>query len=992
MAKRLVTRRLPGFRFEAESPPLSEWLPRMDVACFVGFAASGPLDVPVPVESVTQFDAIFGEDARLAWDRARGAFVHAHLAPSVRAFFANGGRRCWVVRVARTRHTRARAGANPLNLARANSFPVPGLACAVPDRDGLKVARIVPAFARACSEGSWSDSLTVSAALSARPVQVGWVAPDCSALSLVQDVPGGVRAGDLLRLNFGSGEYLLAFVGAVESAPSGAPDAPRGVSVSASRVLRLRTSSPAPPPESPTPLVARVFTTERGADDAAPATSRRAEADDFSKPHDASLLPFKNDPAAIGGQRVTLEIRMPLEDAPAPGSVVTADVPGGQLLLTVEEIGIAAAGEGPAGSLVVATGRAQWWLREPPPLPAGRLPAGELLTFELRVRQADDYALTISDLGFGASHTRCWRRLPTDEQVYRADETAPVNRPAEELWQPLGERRFPLAADDDAGSLYFPLAMPTLADQFLPPARLRASALERDGLADFDAALFLDADLAASSTADLTPRADFIRYLGPSTRSLRGIHAALSLEEVTIISAPDAAHRGWGDTDTGAARLPRISPPFARPDWWHFLDCREHAEIPLVRRPQLGHFLDCGVGVVERPRISVEVTTSETGTYTVSWHSSLRGARFVLEESASREFEGAATIFEGAGTSHTLYGRSPGDYYYRVRAEVTNEGRRQTSDWSNGAVVRVRPLSRWEQKAEADYDPAVLLAVQRALLRLSASRADLLAVLSLPEHYREEEAMAHASLLRRAGARAGVAPASAAGAGAAGVTPLGGGEEVALSYGAIYHPWLLGREGGGTGRFRAVPPDGAAGGMLARRALARGAWVAPANEALRGVVALSPTTGRERLLNLQLAQVNVVRQEPRGFLALNADTLSLEEDLREISVRRLLILLRRLALREGAAYVFEPNSPAFRRLVERGFESMLDRLLARGAFAGPTAASSYQVVAGEGLNTRESVEAGRFVVELRVAPSLPLTFMTIRLVQAGDRGFVMEVR
>ena len=42
--------RLPGVRFEAPPPPLAEVLPRMDVAVFVGFAASGPLHRPVVVE------------------------------------------------------------------------------------------------------------------------------------------------------------------------------------------------------------------------------------------------------------------------------------------------------------------------------------------------------------------------------------------------------------------------------------------------------------------------------------------------------------------------------------------------------------------------------------------------------------------------------------------------------------------------------------------------------------------------------------------------------------------------------------------------------------------------------------------------------------------------------------------------------------------------------------------------------------------------------
>ncbi len=100
-----------------------------------------------------------------------------------------------------------------------------------------------------------------------------------------------------------------------------------------------------------------------------------------------------------------------------------------------------------------------------------------------------------------------------------------------------------------------------------------------------------------------------------------------------------------------------------------------------------------------------------------------------------------------------------------------------------------------------------------------------------------------------------------------------------------------------------------------------------------------------------------------------------------------MILLRRLALRLGATYVFEPNNDAFRRMVRRGFESVLEILFLRGAFAGNTRATSFQVLV---TLSPQDVQAGRFIVELRVAPSLPLTFMTIRLIQAGDRGLVSE--
>src|SRR5678816_4524676 len=93
-------RRAPGTRFEAEPPRLDEVLPRMDIAVFVGFAASGPVHVPVAIESVRSFEEIFGGPAALAWDAELGVTTQTQLAPAVRAFFRGGGVRCWIVRVA----------------------------------------------------------------------------------------------------------------------------------------------------------------------------------------------------------------------------------------------------------------------------------------------------------------------------------------------------------------------------------------------------------------------------------------------------------------------------------------------------------------------------------------------------------------------------------------------------------------------------------------------------------------------------------------------------------------------------------------------------------------------------------------------------------------------------------------------------------------------------------------------------------------------------
>jgi phage tail sheath protein FI len=222
--------------------------------------------------------------------------------------------------------------------------------------------------------------------------------------------------------------------------------------------------------------------------------------------------------------------------------------------------------------------------------------------------------------------------------------------------------------------------------------------------------------------------------------------------------------------------------------------------------------------------------------------------------------------------------------------------------------------------------------------------------------------------------------------------PIGAGEARAFSFGAVYHPWLFVREPEQPTGGALLPPDGTVLGLIASRARLRGAWIAPANEPLTGVVALSPSIARNRRAELMTAQVNLITQEPRGFLTLSADTLSGDSDLVSIGVRRLLSLLRRLALREGTTYVFEPHDAPFQRLVQRGFEGFLSRMFERGAFAGRTAATSFQVVTSSSLNTPQSMDQGRFIVELRVAPALPLTFLTVRLVQSGDRTQVVEER
>lgn len=121
-----------GLRFERQAPVVASDPNRVDVACFVGLVgrrggalpssvrtwleergwlkpkdgsapyarpdAADLLDVPVPVDTWEVFDRLF------AWDRrdldGQGHLGATYLGTAVRSFFAQGGRKCYVVRAA----------------------------------------------------------------------------------------------------------------------------------------------------------------------------------------------------------------------------------------------------------------------------------------------------------------------------------------------------------------------------------------------------------------------------------------------------------------------------------------------------------------------------------------------------------------------------------------------------------------------------------------------------------------------------------------------------------------------------------------------------------------------------------------------------------------------------------------------------------------------------------------------------------------------------
>lgn len=115
----------PGVYFEFLDTALAVQGVRTDIAGFVGLAERGPLHQPVRLESWRQFQAAFG------------SFVpYGFLAYAVKGFFENGGRTCYVVRIAGEMAARA--------------------TLTLKNRTGDDVIRI-----SAKNEGMWGNQITV---------------------------------------------------------------------------------------------------------------------------------------------------------------------------------------------------------------------------------------------------------------------------------------------------------------------------------------------------------------------------------------------------------------------------------------------------------------------------------------------------------------------------------------------------------------------------------------------------------------------------------------------------------------------------------------------------------------------------------------------------------------------------------------------------------------------------------------------------------------
>ncbi|MDX3337180.1 MULTISPECIES: phage tail sheath family protein [Streptomyces] len=210
-------------------------------------------------------------------------------------------------------------------------------------------------------------------------------------------------------------------------------------------------------------------------------------------------------------------------------------------------------------------------------------------------------------------------------------------------------------------------------------------------------------------------------------------------------------------------------------------------------------------------------------------------------------------------------------------------------------------------------------------------------------------------------------------------------------YATLYYPWISVADPA-SGRAALVPPSGHIAGIWARNDDTRGVHKAPANEVVRGAVALATqlTKGEHDLLNP--IGLNCIRSFPgRGIRVWGARTLASDPAWRYLNVRRLFNYLEESILAGTQWVVFEPNDDALWARVRRTVSAFLVNEWRKGSLFGLTPEEAFYVKCDRETNPPESIDAGQVICEIGVAPVKPAEFVVFRLSQlTGGSGGVDE--
>jgi uncharacterized protein len=212
------------------------------------------------------------------------------------------------------------------------------------------------------------------------------------------------------------------------------------------------------------------------------------------------------------------------------------------------------------------------------------------------------------------------------------------------------------------------------------------------------------------------------------------------------------------------------------------------------------------------------------------------------------------------------------------------------------------------------------------------------------------------------------------------------------AFAAAYHPWLdVAAPDDDRDSLVRINPSAFAAGIVADRELRLGVQFGPANQLAVGAVRVAEELTDAQHDELHPEGVNVFRPERDGIRLTAARTLSRRLPLRQLSVARLMTVLRLTFEREMRWAVFEPNSDELWAEIRRTAHGLLTRLFEAGAFAGATTKEAFFVRCDRTTMTGADLDQGRMICLVGVAPAEPVEHIVLQIALEADRGVTVSV-
>ncbi|WPD22669.1 MAG: phage tail sheath subtilisin-like domain-containing protein [Candidatus Electrothrix scaldis] len=323
---------------------------------------------------------------------------------------------------------------------------------------------------------------------------------------------------------------------------------------------------------------------------------------------------------------------------------------------------------------------------------------------------------------------------------------------------------------------------------------------------------------------------------------------------------------------------------------------------------------------------------------------------------------------------HAVYGffSNGGTYCYivNVAKESIATGIERLKGYEDVALVAAPG-----RQTPSDYD---------ALITYCENMKNCFAILDGPESFDDPEKMSIVAV---------ESPSISGSEGAAGSGGKStGGRARPTSFAAQYIPHLF-MTSPLTNEKVKCPPSGHIAGIYARTDTVRGVHKAPANIGIRACTGLTQRITAAEQGTLNSNYVNCIRYFPsEGIRVWGARTLSTDNpEWRYINVRRLFLMIEESIKRSTSWTVFEPNDTILQKSITRDITAFLKLQWQAGALVGTSQNEAFFVKCDSGNNPQESVDEGRLIVDIGIAPSKPAEFIIFRVGQWQGGSEVTEM-